>query len=177
MVSGLFGHIEVERTRGFAEGVEQRLGRPPIICDTSGVRDDKARKEMMAEFLRENKPDGILATEAASAHLLSFAAEMTGLRSPEDLAIIGFDCFSFKSARNQVVSAISTSWWHAGRIAAQSIVDIVQSGTQWDEPRKLDPRFVPGDTTPPELSTEDDARWLLQSPVGRPDLPAAKHHE
>lgn len=161
VVSGLFGHIEEDRSRGFLEGVERRLGRPCKVCNVSGSRDDRTRKEMIVDFLRHEKPDAVLATEPGVSSLVSYAAEEVGLRVPEGLVIIGFDCYSFRSARDQVVSAISTSWWHAGRVAAQSVVDIVQNGTQWDEPRKLDPRFIPGDTTPPELSAEGDRHWLL----------------
>ncbi|MGB9620320.1 MAG: LacI family DNA-binding transcriptional regulator [Armatimonadota bacterium] len=161
IVSGLFGHIEEDRTKGFCEGVERRLGRPALICDASGSMEERVRMGTIVDFLGREKPDAVLATESWGASLVSYAAEEVGLRVPEDLIIIGFDCASFRSARDQVVSAITTSWWHAGRVAAQSVVDIVQNGTQWDKPKKLDPRFIPGDTTPPELSAEGERPWLL----------------
>lgn len=156
ITTGFFGHIEQARVEGFVDATEQRLGRAPLVCNATGIRDEKVREEMMAQFLRENRPDAILATDAGTAYNISFAAEKAGIRVPEDMKIIGFDCSSFRSAGEQVVSSISCSWWQAGRVAAQSMVDIVQNGTEWTEPVKLDPRFIPGDTTPAGLSVEDD---------------------
>jgi len=156
IVSGLFGHVEDGRVAGFTDVIEQRLGRAPMICDVSGHQHDDARRDTMVDFLRQNKPDAVLATEQGTAYLVSFAADMAKLEVPEDLAIIGFDSYSFRSARGKIVSSISTSWWHAGRVAADSIIDIVQNGAVWEQPIRLDPRFVPGDTTPPELAAYID---------------------
>jgi DNA-binding LacI/PurR family transcriptional regulator len=159
--SGLFGHIEEDRTRGFSEGVEKRIGAPPIRCDVSGAPSDDVRREMMATFLRRQKPDAILATEPGVSFVVTHAAEQVGLRVPQDLVIVGFDCYSFRAARDQVVTAITTSWWDAGRVAAQSIVDIVQNRTEWEQPKKLEPRCIPGDTTPPDLCPEGVKSWLI----------------
>ncbi len=160
-VSGFFGHIEEDRIAGFVDGVRSALGYEPMICNTSGIRDEAARIKIMEDFLRSNRPDAILATEAWGAYLITFAAENVQLRFPQDLMIIGFDCYSFRSARNAVVSAITTSWWEAGHVAAQSLVDIVKNGTVWTEPKKLEPRFIPGDTTPPELVEEGRTGWMV----------------
>ncbi|MDH7601292.1 MAG: LacI family DNA-binding transcriptional regulator [Armatimonadota bacterium] len=159
IVSGFFGHIEEDRVAGFTQGVQELFGYKPMVCDTAGTRDEAARVRILEDFFRRNKPDGVLATEAWGAHLATFAAENAGLKVPQDLVMIGFDCYSFRSAQNMVVSAITTSWWQAGRVAAQSIVDIVRNGTVWTEPKKLEPRFIPGDTTPPELCEEGKSGW------------------
>jgi DNA-binding LacI/PurR family transcriptional regulator len=161
IVSRLFGHIEEDRVAGFTAGVKEILGCEPMVCDTGGVRDEETRVRIMQEFLRDNKPDAVLATEAWGSHLLSYAADNAGFKVPEELMIIGFDCYSFKSANNMVVSAITTSWWRAGQVAAQSIVDVVKNGIVWTEPKKLEPRFVPGDTTPATLAAEKLEQWLL----------------
>lgn len=161
VVSGLFGHIEEDRLQGFTEGILQQLGHEPMLCNTGGARDEAVRIGIIEDFLRKNKPDAILVTESWGSFLASHAAERAGLRTPDELMIIGFDCYSFKGARNLVVSSITTSWWRAGEVAAQSIVDIVKHGTVWTEPKKLEPRFVPGDTTPKHIAEECEKTWVL----------------
>lgn len=160
ITSGLFGHIEHDRIQGFFEGFEARCGKPPMICDVSDGRSDETRKRIMREFILEHKPDGILATEPGVSYLASFAADDAGVAVPNDMVLIGFDCFSFRSARRRVVSSITTSWWEAGRLAGRSVVELVQSQVEWDAPKKLAPRFIARDTTPSELTHADQHEWI-----------------
>lgn len=150
------GDAEQARIQGFIKETKQMLGRDPLVCDVSDIRDGAVKLAKLTQFLKEHTPSSVLATEAGAASHISFAAEKAGIKVPEDLWIVGFDCFSFKSAREQVVSSISTSWWDAGRLAAQSVVDIAQNGTVWTEPKILRPRFIPGDTTPAGLSVQNN---------------------
>lgn len=156
-----YRHVELDRARGFAEVVERELSSPPMLCELPTEYSDVARVEAMTEFIRAHKPDCVMATESGNSFLITFAAERLDLRIPEDLAIIGFDCYSFRSAREQRVSAVGTSWWEAGQLAASSILDMIENGTKWTEPKTLGPRFIPGDTTPPELADEGGLRWLF----------------
>lgn len=151
---------EQERQRGFVEGIAEQMGSPPPVCELATEAAEDVRSEALAKFIRANKPDSILAVGPHSARLVSFAAEKLELDVPGDVAIIGFDCYSFPSARNQRLSAVGTSWWRAGLIAAESIVDMVTHDTKWIEPKKLEPVFIPGDSTPAELAGEGAASWF-----------------
>ena len=156
-----YRHVEHERARGFAQVIERELGSSPMLCELPAEHSDSVRIAAMTEFIRAHKPDCVMATEAGNSYLITFAAERLDLRIPEDLAIIGFDCYSFRSARDQRVSAVGTSWWEAGQLAASSILDIIENGTKWTEPKTLAPRFIAGDTTPPELPDESGPHWLF----------------
>jgi len=154
-------YMEMDRARGFAEVIEKELGSPPMMCSLPAEHSDVARVMAMTEFIRANKPDAVMATEAGNSFLVSFAVEGLNARVPEDISIIGFDCYSFRSARDQRLSAVGTSWWQAGQLAASSVLDILENKARWTEPKTLGPRFIPGDTTPPELAEESDLYWLL----------------
>lgn len=162
ITSGVFGHIEDDRVQGFCDGVEKRLGKPALRCDVSQAHTEEARKQIMTDFILRHKPDAVLATEPGASSLASFAAADAGIELPNDMMLIGFDCFSFRSARRRVLSSITTSWWEAGRVAGRSVVELVQNGTEWDAPRKLPPRFVPGDSTPSGLAPESGPEWIPQ---------------
>lgn len=154
-------HVETDRVNGFSAVVERKLGFSPTICRIPNAYSDVARVVAMTDFLRANKPDCVMTTEAGNAFLMSFAAEGLNVKVPDELAIIGFDCYSFRSAREQRISAVGTSWWQAGQLAASSILDMIENNTKWTEPKMLEPRFIPGDTTPPELAEHSDLYWLL----------------
>ena len=154
-------HTDIDRARGFIEVIEKKFGSPPMRCELPSAYSDVERVVAMTDFIRANKPDAVMATEAGNSFLVSFAAEGLNLNVPDDLAIIGFDCYSFRSAREQRLSAVGTSWWQAGKLAASSILDLIQERAIWTEPKTLCPRFIPGDTTPPELAEESDLYWLL----------------
>ncbi len=154
-------YVEIDRINGFSAVIERKLGSSPYVCRIPNSYSDVARVVAMTDSLRANKPDCIMATEAGNAFLMSFAAEGLNLKVPEELAIIGFDCYSFRSAREQRISAVGTSWWQAGQLAASSILDMIENDTKWTEPKILGPKFIPGDTTPPELAEQGDLYWML----------------
>ncbi len=154
-------HTDDDRARGFIDAVEREFGCSPMVLSLPSTMSDVARVVAMTDFIRTRKPDCAMATEAGNSFLVSFAAEGLGLDVPDEFAIIGFDCYSFRSAREQRVSAVGTSWWQAGQLAASSILDMVQNRMEWTAPKVLGPRFIPGDTTPREIAEESDLYWLL----------------
>lgn len=154
-------YMRIERAQGFVEVLESELGAKPAACELATSIEGDERIELMTDFLRDSKPDAVLATDPGHAYLITFAAERLNLRIPEDLAVIGFDSFQFRSARDQRVSSVGVSWWRAGHLAADSIIDMVANGTEWEAPKRLDPAFIPGDTTPAELAGEDDITLML----------------
>lgn len=161
VINEIHRQMDLDRARGFSEVVERELNAPPIECYLPASLGDVARIEAMAELIRETQPDCVMATEAGNSFLVTFAAEKLNLKVPDELCIIGFDCYSFRSARDQTVSAVGVSWWRAGQLAADSIVEMIRNRTEWTVPKKLGPRFIPGDTTPPGLAKESDLYWLF----------------
>lgn len=154
-------HSETDRERGFRDVVTREQGSPPLRCLLPASYSEPARVDALARFVAEHRPDAVMATEAGNSFLTSFAVERANLRVPADLVIIGFDCYSFRSAGEQKLSAVGTSWWQAGQLAAASILDMVHQRTQWTKPKLLVPRFIPGDSTPPEMARDGDLSWLL----------------
>lgn len=154
-------HPDVDRAEGFTRMVQRELGFSPLMCELPGELGDEAKVDFIIGYMRTHQPDGAMGAEAGSSFLTSMAAAKMGLDIPRDLSLIGFDCYFFPSTRGQRMSAIATSWWRAGQLAAEGIVDLVQNKTTWTEPIKLEPFFIPGDTTPPEISDEGSFYWVF----------------
>ena len=145
-------HFLEERERGFCERIEEEYGRPPLVCALPDQATDDTKVDMLEAFLRANKPDAAMGVNTGTSVQLSLAADRIGLSLPDDLVIIGFDCQSFRGPRNEGISAIGLQWSRAGRAAVQVILDHIRSGATLTEPVLLEPEFMPGDTTPPELA-------------------------
>jgi len=153
------GHFD--RIKGFTEAVVTSFGCDPVICALSPEMDGPAKVEALRDFIKINKPDAIMAADASNAACASIAVSDLSLNCPDDVSIIGFDCYSFRSARGQRLSAIGTSWWEAGRLAASALIKMIAGREEWKEPKTLDPLFIPGDSTSASLAGDNDPAWLL----------------
>lgn len=155
-----------ERVKGFCDEVTKNNGYMPGSENLIGSSDtDPLKLEKAIKFLHRERPDAVLAVDGTNTCFLSLAAERLNICVPEDLAIIGFDCYSFVNARGQRLSAIGTSWWEAGQLAARSIIDIITEKAEWTEPKTIDLRFIPGHSTPPELAQGSDVfGQILENP-------------
>ncbi len=151
---------ELLRCEGFKEIYEQQYGIEPACCLLPKDANENQRIQMIADAVIKHKPDGIMATETANSFQTSYALGKTSYSVPNDVAIIGFDCFSFRSADNVRMSAMGVSWWHAGRSAAEMLLEIVHNDNKPLEPCSLEPRFIPGDTTPPILEQMASPRYI-----------------
>jgi DNA-binding LacI/PurR family transcriptional regulator len=153
-------YLREKRFAGFAEVVKRELGFEPPTCDlkTWEVAENVAN---IMRALHKYKPDCVMCTDAGSSFLTSLAAERLNLDVPGQLSILGFDCYSFRGARQQRLSSVGASWWNAGQVAAESIVDIITNGTKWTEPKLIEPRFVWGHTTPSSLAEGVALPWVI----------------
>lgn len=154
-------HPDIDRVAGFTRVVQKELGFTPIKCELPQVETDIDKLEFLTKFIKEHRPDGVMGAEAGSSYLAGIAAEKNNIDIPREMSLIGFDCYFFPSERGHRMSAVATSWWRAGQAAAEGILDIVNNNTKWTEPMKLDPVFVPGDTTPPEIAEGSSFYWVF----------------
>lgn len=153
------GHAD--RVNGFRDAIQRDFGSSAVVCGLSPDLTEPTRVAAIRDFIHSHKPDAVMAADASNAHCASVAAADLGLDCPRDIAIIGFDCYSFRSARGQRLSAIATSWWEAGRLAAEGLSDMISKRVEWTQPTTLSPQFIPGDSTPANLASAGDLYWVL----------------
>ena len=159
------GHIMRHRAEGFVAALQEMLGVAPRVCSLPPGANDNTTTKMIVDCLCDNRPDIAVALDAGLSMLLSTATDVLSVEVPRDLAIIGFDCMTNRTARQLRISSVGASWLHAGETAAQIIVDRIE-GINDELPKLLPPVFVPGDTTPPGLthkSAEEFIRALDRS--------------
>ncbi len=151
---------DFDRAEGFSEVFETAWDSKPPTCElhTYAIADNLAR---ITKAFQEHKPDAVLCTDAGSAFVTSIVAERLDLNVPDDVSIIGFDCYSFRAARQQRITSLGASWWEAGQVAADGILDMITNGTKWSEPKMLEPRFVMGHTTPAEFAEGVALPWTI----------------
>lgn len=154
-------HPEIDRAKGLTDVIEGELGFGPAKCEVPWADGDDGKIEAIMESIRQNHPDAIMAGEPGCSYLTTVAIERLGLESPRDISVIGYDCYFFPNPRGQRISAIATSWFRAGQVAAEGILGLVRDRTEWTEPILLDPQFLAGDTTPPEIADEGEFYWLF----------------
>ncbi|KZL19842.1 HTH-type transcriptional regulator DegA [Pseudovibrio axinellae] len=81
----------LEREEGFLEAaVEAGVN---VICEVAGVTSYKAGLEIGTRLMdREDRPDGVFCTtDLIACGVIDAARQRFGLRTPEDLSVIGFD--------------------------------------------------------------------------------------
>ena len=158
--AGSIKRLRDERTAGFCEVMKRELGIEPTGFELVNWEITPSLADIM-KAISENSPDAIMCTDSGSAFLTSMAAERMEINVPDDLAIIGFDCYAIRGAQQQKLSSIGTSWWEAGQVAAEGLIDIISNEKEWTEPKIVNPRFIWGDTTPPELAEGWPLPWTI----------------
>lgn len=160
IAAGSSKRIRDERANGFSDEINRELGVEPTGIELVNWEITPSLNEVM-KGISHNIPDAIMCTDSGSAFLTSLAAERLEIKVPDDLAIIGFDCYAIRGAHQQRISSIGTSWWQAGSVAAKGIIDVISNEKEWTEPKIVDPRFVWGDTTPSELAEGWPLPWTF----------------
>lgn len=150
-------HWEEERVSGLESG----YGSAPMryALPRSASADDATIIADLAEVLRANRPDAVMCAGSGGIFYINFAIDALGLHPGVDLDIIGFDCHSFYSSCGRYYSEVGISWWDAGQTAAEGILDMLHGRSTWTEPKKLQPSFVPGYSTPEGLRHESTSDW------------------
>lgn len=137
-----------DRWQGLCDTIALNQGNSPALCKLPRHASPDEWVEIAASFISDHHPDAIMAVDATSGKQALTAADKLNISVPDDLAIVGFDCYHMEDEHHRRISSVATSWWKAGQIAAKSMLDFVCNHTEWTEPRKLEPAFIPGDTTP-----------------------------
>ncbi|MFQ3548400.1 MAG: LacI family DNA-binding transcriptional regulator [Armatimonadota bacterium] len=152
-------HWDIDRSEGFADTIQKNYGfRPPQLLIPETKYENK--EQIVVQMLIKDKPDFIIATMGKNAVLAKKSADIAEMKIPEDISIIGFDCHSLRSHGDKKLSSVSVSWWKAGEIAASGVINVMKERSQWTEPKRLDPQFIPGDTTP-EILAEGYSKELI----------------
>lgn len=160
---GVLDHSEALHARqaGWAEKIRKELGVVPGVCelplkpggDPERIDSEGAIKALRS-FINTNRPDSLVAVGGGTSMMLTVALESLPVEVPRDLSIVGFDAFVVGNTKFRTMSSVGVSWCHAGEVAAHIIVELVETGTSRDLPRLLQPLFLPGDSTPPDLDNE-----------------------
>ncbi len=147
----------MDRERGLVETIRGELGVDPEVCElplkpNSRMVDDVRAHQLLAELISKHRPDVLVALDGGTSSVLTEALDEIEVYVPRDMAVIGFDSLTRGNSKYRNLSSVSVSWLRAGEVAAQIVVDKVENVEPGPLPRMLPPVFVPGDSTPRDLS-------------------------
>lgn len=153
------GHALVGREQGLVESIMQRMGISPAACvlpqkENSRLIDPAPAAKVLTDFISANRPDALVALDGGISIIVSSILDTLPISVPDDLVVLGFDGFLCRNSKYNNMSSIGVSWVQAGQVAAKIVIGEVENEENGHLPKLLSPVFVPGDSTPPDLTHE-----------------------
>ncbi|WP_194813563.1 LacI family DNA-binding transcriptional regulator [Nocardia sp. XZ_19_385] len=109
-----------ERARGWAEGIRAAGGDPSSVVHTG--LDRRTSREQVAAWLRQaDRPDAIFAAADGLALDVLAAAQESGLRVPDDLAVVGFGATQPAAHSWPPLTTVGRSFDDFGRAAVSTL--------------------------------------------------------
>ena len=152
-------HALLDRQHGLVETIRAEIGVDPGGCElplkpNSPIVDNAKAFRLLNDFVSTHRPDALVALDGGTSSVLTAALDYIDVDVPGDISVIGFDSLTCGNTKYRNLSSVSVSWLRAGEVAAQIVVNRVENVEVGSLPRMLPPVFVPGDSTPPDLSHE-----------------------
>jgi DNA-binding LacI/PurR family transcriptional regulator len=102
--------------------------------------------EPLAELVAADLPEALVCYEDVLALALMDALRTRGIRTPDDVAIVGFDGIPFVEISNPRLTTVNTPLAELGRLAASSLMEAIQTG-KLPDPVVLPVELVVRDST------------------------------
>lgn len=83
--------------------------------------------EHLVPILKDRQPDGIYALSGVCAVAALVAAESAGVRIPQDASLVGCDASLWRPPGFAPITSVDVSWFTAGELAAQKVLDLRES--------------------------------------------------
>lgn len=121
--------ISRKRKEGYLSALEDHnmaIDEAYIVECRNGTTEEA--EKAMADLLASGKPiDGVFANNDMAALGAMKAIQRSGLKSPDDIAIIGFSNWQFSSLMNPGLSSVAQPGYEIGREAARLILDEINN--------------------------------------------------
>lgn len=116
-----------ERRQGYEKALAE-IGQPPCVVyieDTTMHFGYKAMREALGRF-----PDleGVVAVNDATAFGAIRACKESGVRVPEDMAVVGFDNVGWAPLHDPPLTTVRIPWREIGVQAARRLIDRIERG-------------------------------------------------
>jgi LacI family transcriptional regulator len=134
-----------------------------LLCRV-GPRSDPTRLQAARELLAsENPPTAVFAaSDITAVEIMSCASEL-GLRTPEDLSVVGFDDMQLASVPMISLTTIAQPVAELARLSVQAVIDHLTPG-KTPQPALLEPTLiVRGSTAPPPAQVQRIALSPVES--------------
>ena len=141
------GGREASRTRqlriqGFYRALEEAgmQGRDVAVSEALGQM-KQWNTEQALDILAEPLPDAIFAFSDTIAMRIMEAAEIRGIRIPEDISLVGYDNIAFSALPRIHLTTVSQKKFCQGTIAAERLIEKIQ-GKQEKTADVLEPELI-----------------------------------
>jgi LacI family transcriptional regulator len=124
-IRGAAGNLEAEvRAQGYADALD---GQAPIVVegDFSQASGHRAALELLA---RGERPDSIFAANDMMALGALLAIQESGLRCPEDVAVVGFDDVPLAALVRPALTTLRVNIAEMGRRGVERLLGLVRAG-------------------------------------------------
>ena len=115
------------RLRGFYRAMEEAgvQGRDMAVSESVGLMKQWTIEQAL-EVLADPLPDAVFAFSDTIAMKIMEAAEIRGIRIPEDLSLVGYDNISFSALPRVHLTTVSQKKFRLGAIAAERLIEKIQ---------------------------------------------------
>ena len=115
------------RLRGFYRALEEAgvQGRDIAVSESVGLMKQWTIEQAL-EVLADPLPDAVFAFSDTIAMKIMEAAEIRGIRIPEDLSLVGYDNISFSALPRIHLTTVSQKKFRLGAIAAERLIEKIQ---------------------------------------------------
>lgn len=115
------------RILGFYRALEEAgvQGRDIAVSESVGLMKQWTIEQAL-EVLADPLPDAVFAFSDTIAMKIMEAAEIRGIRIPEDLSLVGYDNISFSALPRVHLTTVSQKKFRLGAIAAERLIEKIQ---------------------------------------------------
>lgn len=147
------------RLRGFYRAMEDAglQGRDVAVAESIGVMKQWGTDQAL-ELLADPLPDAVFAFSDTIALRIMEAAEMRGIRIPEDISLVGYDNISFSALPRIHLTTVSQKKFRLGAIAVERLIEKIQ-GKQEKTTDVLDAELVIRSTCSRKEKGEKNLDW------------------
>jgi LacI family transcriptional regulator len=131
ITSSLKRNVYSERKRGYKQALEDhkmKFDEKLIVID--GFKEDDATRSAKRILTMKPLPDGIFITNDFCAAVVMQVLKDTGLRIPQDIAIVGFNNDNIGKVVSPKLTTINYPGFEMGQVAARSLINHLKG--LWD---------------------------------------------
>ncbi len=141
-----------ERLLGYEEVVQGSKGYSPSLMEPGHFDIDSGRKAVEQLFARHPNIDGIFAGNDLMAIGALKALRERGIQVPEQVKVCGFDGIGLTEITEPELTTVAQPIYEMGRLAAQILLDEIESGISGNSLIELDVTLIPRKSTMKEES-------------------------